>query len=135
MRSSELAARAGVNAQTLRYYERRGLLAEPPRSPSGYRAYPDAAVDLVRFIKDAQRLGFTLDDVGELLHLADGGPEDCASARALAEARMAELERKIGELTRMRDSLGQLVATCSRPRTDRRCPLMPTAPAGPPECR
>jgi len=75
MRTSELADRAGVNAETLRYYERRGLLERPPRMPGGYRDYPADAVGLLRFINRAQQLGFALDEVDELLHLpAVGGP-------------------------------------------------------------
>ena len=124
MRTHEVADRAGVNAQTLRYYERRGLLAEPPRSPSGYRDYPVSAVRVLRFVKRAQELGFTLADVEELLSLADGGPRSCDRARTLAESQMAELDRKITDLQRMRASLGELVATCERPRADRSCPLL-----------
>ncbi|MFI0468875.1 MerR family DNA-binding protein [Saccharopolyspora sp. 5N102] len=124
MRSGEVAELAGVNVQTLRYYERRGLIAQPPRSPSGYRAYPAEVVELVRFVKRAQELGFTLDEIAELLELAEGGPQECDPARAVAEARMAELERRIADLERMRDSLAELVATCDRPRTDRQCPLL-----------
>jgi len=74
VRTSEVAAAAHVNTQTLRYYERRGLLPEPQRTRSGYRAYTPDAVRVVRFVKRAQQLGFTLDDIEELLHLADGGP-------------------------------------------------------------
>lgn len=124
MRSSEVAAQAGVNVQTLRYYERRGLVEEPRRSASGYRAYPAEVVEIVRFVKRAQQLGFTLDEVGGLLHLADGGPEGCDPARAVAESRMVELDRKISDLQRMRDSLAELVASCDLPRADRRCPLL-----------
>ncbi len=117
MRTGELAARAGINAQTLRYYERRGLLARPARSPpAGYRSYPDEAVAVVRFVKRSQELGFTLDEVAELLRLADGGPpDDCDTARALAESRVAELERRIADLQRMRGSLAELIATCELP--------------------
>ncbi len=122
MRTSELAGRAGVNGETLRYYERRGLLDEPPRTSGGYRDYPDAAVELLRFIKRAQELGFGLDEVEELLHLDSGGPEGCDTARALAEARKADLEARIADLQRMRDSLAELVATCDLPRADRSCP-------------
>src|SRR5262252_9659941 len=75
MQTHEVAERAGVNAQTLRYYERRGLLAEPPRSPAGYRDYPPAAVEVLRFVKRSQELGFTLAEVEELLSLAEGGPQ------------------------------------------------------------
>ncbi|MGH3757687.1 MerR family transcriptional regulator [Actinophytocola sp.] len=124
MRSGEVAAQAGVNVQTLRYYERRGLVPEPPRAPSGYRAYPTEVVATIRFVKRAQDLGFTLDEITELLHLADGGPDECEPARAVAEARMSDLERKIRDLERMHDSLAELLATCDRPRADRRCPLL-----------
>ncbi|AII11155.1 MerR family transcriptional regulator [Rhodococcus opacus] len=126
MRSSELAARAGVNVQTLRYYERRGLLAKPPRSPSGYRAYPSEAVEIVRFVKRAQEHGFTLDEIDELLHLAGGGPDDCDTARMLAQTKIAEFAGRIHDLQRMQDSLTELVATCSLPRPDRRCPILQT---------
>ena len=124
MRTSELAGMAGVNPETLRYYERRGLLQEPPRTSGGYRDYPSAAIDLLRFIKRAQELGFTLDEIEELLHLDAGGPDSCDAARAMAEARRADLEARIADLQRMRNSLGELVATCERPRADRSCPLL-----------
>jgi MerR family transcriptional regulator, mercuric resistance operon regulatory protein len=126
MRSGEVAERAGVNVQTLRYYERRGLLPRPPRTASGYRTYPPATVDTVRFVKRAQLLGFTLEEIEELLHLADGGPADCDTARQVAQQRLADLEAKIADLERMRASLQQLVATCERPRPDRECPLVAT---------
>ena len=121
MRTSEVAGQAGVNSQTLRDYERRGLLAEPPRSPAGYRDYPDQAVQLLRFVKRAQQLGFTLAEIEELLQLADGGPDSCDRARALAEA---DLDRKIADLQHMRASLGELITTCERPRPERSCPLL-----------
>jgi Hg(II)-responsive transcriptional regulator len=123
-RSSEVASRAGVNTQTLRYYERRGLLEVPPRSPSGYRAYGADAVAAIRFIKRAQAHGFSLDQIEELLHLADGRPEDCVAAGQLARTKMAELADKIAELQRMQRSLAELVATCDLPRTERRCPII-----------
>ena len=124
MRTSELAGRAGVNAETLRYYERRGLLSQPPRTPSGYRDYPPTTLTLLRFIKRAQELGFTLEEVEELLHLNNGGPDSCDAARALAEHRRADLETRILHLQRMHDSLADLVATCDLPRADRSCALL-----------
>jgi DNA-binding transcriptional MerR regulator len=124
MRSAQVAAEAGVNLQTLRYYERRGLLAEPPRLESGYRAYEADAVRTVRFVKTAQRLGFTLTEIESLLDLAAGGPANCESAQALAMEKVAELERKIENLIAMRDSLLQLVANCERPRARRDCRLL-----------
>ena len=95
MRTSEVADKAGVNTQTLRYYERRGLLDAPPRTPGGYREYPSSAVSLLRFVERAQQLGFSLGEIDELLSLADGGPDNCDSARALAETHLVELDRKI----------------------------------------
>jgi MerR family transcriptional regulator, mercuric resistance operon regulatory protein len=124
MRSGEVAERAGVNVQTLRYYERRGLIGQPPRSLSGYRAFPAATVETVRFVKRAQELGFTLEEIGDLLELAAGGPQECDAARAMAQTRGSELHRRIADLERMRDSLAELITTCDRPRPDRRCPLL-----------
>jgi Hg(II)-responsive transcriptional regulator len=124
MRTSELADRAGVNTETLRYYERRGLLAEPPRTSGGYRDYPVSAVELLRFVKRAQELGFTLDEVEELLHLDDGGPDSCDATRELAEHRRDDLAARIRDLQRMHDSLAELVETCHLPRADRRCALL-----------
>jgi MerR family mercuric resistance operon transcriptional regulator len=124
MRTSELAGRAGVNTETLRYYERRGLLEQPPRTLGGYRDYPVSAVGLLRFVKLAQELGFTLDEVEELLHLDGGGPDSCEAARALAGHRRDDLAERIADLQRMHDSLSELVATCDLPRADRRCALL-----------
>jgi len=124
VRSGQLALRAGVNVETLRYYERRGLLEAPARLPSGYRAYDDEAVRIIRFIKRAQELGFTLAEVETLLELAAGGPDTCDAAQSLAGNRIADLARRIEMMRRMRDSLERLVATCQRPRRDRECPLI-----------
>ena len=124
MRTSELAGRAGVNSETLRYYERRGLLTAPPRTAGGYRDYPAATVALLRFIKRAQQLGFTLEEVEELLSLDSGGPDSCDVARDLAERRRADLASRIRDLQRMHDSLADLIATCELPHADRRCALL-----------
>lgn len=128
MRTSELAGQAGVNTETLRYYERRGLLTEPPRTPGGYRDYPPPTVDLLRFIKRAQQLGFTLTEIEELLHLDTGGPASCDAARSLAEHRLADLAQRIQDLQRMHDSLTNLVATCDLPRANRTCALLEAIP-------
>ena len=124
MRTGEVAAEAGVNVQTLRYYERRGLLPEPARRESGYRVYGPEAVRTVRFVKRAQDLGFGLREAETLLELAAGGPDACDAARELADEKIAELERRIADLQAMRDSLQRLVATCDLPREDRECPLL-----------
>jgi Hg(II)-responsive transcriptional regulator len=119
-----VAARARVNPQTLRYYERRGLLPEPERVGSGYRAYGSDAVRIVRFIKRAQELGFSLDDVETLLQLADGGPERCDTARELATEKIGDLEMKIADLRAMHAALARLVETCGQPRDRRECPIL-----------
>ncbi|WP_333894232.1 MerR family transcriptional regulator [Mycolicibacterium gadium] len=124
MRTSEVAAAAHVNTQTLRYYERRGLLPQPQRTPSGYRAYTADAVRVVRFVKRAQQLGFTLDDIEELLHLAGGGPASCDDAKTMARSRIADLQHRIADLAGMRDALARLVDTCDQPRAQRDCPIL-----------
>ncbi|MGC5022386.1 MerR family transcriptional regulator [Micromonospora sp. DT47] len=100
LRSSQVAAAAGLNPQTLRYYERRGLLAEPRRSLGGHRLYPAETVTVLRVIKAAQRLGFTLDEVADLLDTArhrHRRPAD-AGLQARAQAKLAEVEAKIADL-------------------------------------
>lgn len=112
LRSGQVAAAAGVGLQTLRYYERRGLVAEPERTLGGHRIYPPEAVTVLRVIKSAQRLGFTLDEVAELLDAAahrHGRGAD-AGLRPRAQAKLAEVERKIVDLTVIRDALRQAVA-------------------------
>lgn len=124
MRTSQLASRAGVNPETLRYYERRGLLPEPSRLESGYRVYKSDSVATVRFIKRAQELGFTLSEVEVLLHLAAGGPESCDGAHDLAKQKIGELDGKIAGLKAMRLSLQRLVSTCELPPAQRECPII-----------
>lgn len=105
LRSGELADAAGVNPQTLRYYERRGLLAAPDRTLGGHRVYPDGAVATVRIIKAAQRLGFTLDEIAELVDAGRGHARSDADLRDRATAKIAEIEARIADLTAMRDTL------------------------------
>lgn len=124
MRTSELAAQARVNPQTLRYYERRGLLPAPQRSAGGYRVYTPQAVQIVQFIKRAQDLGFALKDVRSLLQLADGGPDGCDAVCAMVEEKIAQVEGRIADLQAMRTALGRLVQTCAQPREQRECPIL-----------
>jgi DNA-binding transcriptional MerR regulator len=124
MRTAQVARQAGVNTQTLRYYERRGLLPDPGRTGAGYRVYGPDAVRIVRFVKRAQELGFTLTEIETLLDLADGGPDNCDTTRHLATEKITELDTKIAHLHAMRTSLARLADTCARPRADRDCPLL-----------
>ncbi|OLZ50341.1 MerR family transcriptional regulator [Amycolatopsis keratiniphila] len=108
MRSGELAAAAGVNVQTLRYYERRGLLPEPGRSLGGYREYDENAVALLRVVKAAQRLGFTLDEVAELL---DTGRQQhpTPDLQARAQDKLVEVDRRMEDLTKIREGLVRVI--------------------------
>jgi MerR family transcriptional regulator, mercuric resistance operon regulatory protein len=124
VRTGQVAADAGVNVQTLRYYERRGLLPEPPRRDSGYRAYSKDTVAVVRFIKRAQELGFTLGEIDTLLHLAGGGPASCEAVKGLAQEKLLDLDSRMEGLRVMHDSLQRLVDTCDRPARRRECPLI-----------
>lgn len=126
LRSGELAAAAGVNPQTLRYYERRGLLAAPDRTLGGHRVYPDAAVTTVRIVKAAQRLGFTLDEIAELVDTGRGHARSEADLRDRAGAKIAEIERRIADLAAMRDNLlAALDAGCHDLRDCARSPACP----------
>ena len=120
---SEAAERAGVNVQTLRYYERRGLLPKPPRRASGYREVPEETVRIVRFIKRAQQLGFSLDEVEVLLRLRRQSGRNRQQIGSLAERQMRDIDKKIEELDRMRAALRKLVSSCRDGGTPN-CPLI-----------
>ncbi len=113
-RTGNVAAEAGVNIQTLRYYERRGILKEPPRMASGYRGWPPDTVRLNRFIKRAQDVGFTLDEIDDLLRLRVGGDRKRAEVRVLAEAKVRDIDGKVRRLQAMKGALERLVETCAR---------------------
>lgn len=111
LRTGELAAAAGVNVQTLRYYERRGLLAAPRRSLGGHRLYPEQSVTVLRVIKAAQRLGFTLDEVAELLAATRLGRRRAdAGLQARAAVKLAEIDAKLAELAAVRETLSAALA-------------------------
>ncbi len=112
MRISEVAAKAEVSVQTVRLYERRGLLAAPRRTPSGYRDYSQAAVEMIRFIKDAKELGFTLREIKQLIALRDPEQFSAAEAGDLARAKIREIEDKIARLARMRERLAHDITNC-----------------------
>ena len=108
MRAGEVARRAGVNAATLRYYERRGLLPAPARTPSGHRHYDEDAVRFLRAIKEAQAIGFSLAEIEEYLRVARSGPAS-AALRTRAAAKIDEIDARIARLRRMRDELARIV--------------------------
>lgn len=108
-----LARRAEVGVETIRFYERQGLLPEPPRTASGYRRYPREAVERLRFIQRAKQLGFSLRETSELISLRLDEGACAADVRARAEDKARDIDEKICDLQRMRASLAQLVAACT----------------------
>ncbi|MCB1182987.1 Cu(I)-responsive transcriptional regulator [bacterium] len=119
----ELARRTGVSAKTIRYYEESGLVPRPRRAANGYRVYGEQAVHVLRFVKRARDLGFTMEEVGELLSLWRDDHRESAEVKEVAEAHLAAIERKITELAAMRDTLRGLVHACHG---DKRpdCPIL-----------
>jgi len=104
----DLAARAGLSAKAIRFYEQAGLLPQPPRTPGGYRDYPPGALDRLAFIRHAQSAGFTLADIRGVLAIRDSGQAPCQHVSALIGEHLAQVERRIAELIRARDALKDL---------------------------
>jgi len=119
-----LADQAGVNVETVRYYQRIGVIDEPSKPAQGYRVYPEDTVSRIRFIKRAQDLGFTLREVTDLLALNDG---DCAEARSMAEQKRAVIEDRIRDLRRIQSALDDMVSACRISEAEcARCALIET---------
>lgn len=116
-----LARQAGVNIETIRYYQRRGLLQEPPKPAEGYRLYPLEAVARVLFIKRAQRLGFSLEEIIHLLKLGEG---NCSETKALALQKLSAIESRLEDLERMRRTLQELVQQCESGAATAGCPIV-----------
>ena len=124
IRTGDLAKLAEVNAQTLRYYERRGLLLKPKRTESGYRLYDEDAVRRIRFIKKAQDLGFTLAEISELLSLEVEEQTACEDIREKAQAKLTEIDGKVRDLTRIRKTLAKLIEACAARKSTEACPIL-----------
>lgn len=131
LRIGEVAIQAGVNVQTLRYYERRSLLPKPERTASGYRAYPAETIRLIRFIKRAQNLGFTLSEVKDLMALRVDTDRKRGEVRALAESRLRDIERKLAQLQAMQTSLQALLQSCGCGHDRPACPIIEALDDGP----
>jgi len=117
-----LARAAGVNVETIRFYQRKGLLPEPPKPAGGIRRYGDADLARVRFIKSAQRTGFTLDEIAQLLVLDDG--THCAEACEIAEHKLVDIRRRLADLQRIEFALSGLIDRCASRRGKVTCPLI-----------
>ena len=123
LRTGEVAKQAGVNVETLRFYEREGLLPEPPRRTSGYREYPADTVDLIRFIKRAQGLGFSLRQVKDLLSLRNMPRQASKKAGRLVDTKLREIDDKIHDLKAIRKALSELHCACKRSESTS-CPII-----------
>ena len=117
-----LAKRGGVNVETIRYYQRRGLLEEPLKPAGGFRRYPSDSVKRVRFIKRAQRLGFTLEDILGLLVLDER--KACLETRGIAAHKLELIKQKIADLSKIKKSLSRLVSACDASSHGTPCPII-----------
>ena len=124
LKSSALADRSGVNLQTVRYYEREGLLPAPPRLKSGYRIFPETSVQRVHFIKRAQELGFSLSEVRELLSIQIDAAKECADVQRLAKAKIMDIEKRIRTLQSMKRVLANLTEACPGRGPLSECPIL-----------
>ena len=120
----KLAKQAHVNRETVRYYERRRLLPRPSRSISGYRVFADDAVRRLRFIRHAQELGFSLNEIRELLALRVKSVDTCDRVREQAEAKIVDIKKKIKALQHMNEALSELVSACARRGRTKECPIL-----------
>lgn len=124
MKIGTLARRAEVASDTVRYYERQGLLPAPVRLASGYRDYDEADVSRLRFIRRAKALGFTLGEIGELLDLSSRREADMAGMKSAAEQKLADVDARLAELQRIREGLQALVASCPGHGALAHCPIL-----------
>lgn len=117
MRIGELASETGVNIETIRYYEREGILPMAPRAANNYRSYSDAHLRRLRFVRRARDLGFTLGEVRRLLSMIDGGDYTCAEVKAVGEKHLDDVQARLADLRRLEHALVELVSNCSGART------------------
>jgi MerR family transcriptional regulator, copper efflux regulator len=119
-----VAKRAGVHIDTIRYYEREGLLPEPMRRASGYRSYNESVIDRLRFIRRAKDLGFTLEEIRDLLALSADRHRGVKAVKQRAEQRLASIDARIAELMRIRKGLEQLIEACPGRGDPEQCPIL-----------
>ncbi len=111
-KTGEVARRAGVNKETVRYYERRELIDKPDRRRSGYRIFTQKHIDQITFIKRAQELGFTLSETRELLNLSVDNPDSCRRVQEKAKSKLEDVRQKINDLQRISEVLDELITSC-----------------------
>lgn len=120
----QVAAEAGVNVETVRFYERRGLIPAPARRPSGYRQYPSEVIGRIRFVRRAKGLGFTLREIAELLALRVDPDSSCADVRGRAREKIADIEARLDSLAEVKSALSRLARRCRGRGPTRECPIL-----------
>ncbi len=120
----KVAKGSGIGIETVRFYERKGLIAEPPRTDSGYRQYPEEVVGRIRFIRRAKELGFALKEISELLSLRVHPDTTCADVRKQTEFKISDVEEKIRALRRIKTALKKLAASCVGTGPASECPIL-----------
>lgn len=124
LRIGQVAKSAGIGVETVRFYEKAGLLPAPPRKASGYRQYPADTVERIRFVQAAKRIGFTLKEIRELLSLRVSKRRTCSDVKQRATTKIADIDARIAELQRVRAALVHLAATCTGSGSTSACPLL-----------
>ena len=122
--SGELAKKAEVNVETLRFYEKKGVMPKPDRTPAGYRIYDINDLKRLTFIKKSQILGFTLSEIKDLLYLRVDTERNCSEVRKIASEKINSIQIKLEELQRIRDALSSLVELCNGKGPDSDCPIL-----------
>ena len=129
-KTSELAKMAGVNRETIRFYEKKGLLANPNRTDGGYRQYSLKDLERLVFIKNAKELGFSLAEIKELLAIADGDIYNCNDVRQIAESKLAYINNQLKHLKQLKTTLTKLVTECQQAKTINYCPIIDSLSKG-----
>ncbi len=129
-RTSELANKAGVNKETIRFYEKKGLLSDPIRTNGGYRQYSQKDLERLIFVKNAKELGFALSEIKELLAIADGDIYKCCDVRRIAESKLDHVNNQLKHLKKLKTALTKLVTECQRAKTIKHCPIIESLSKG-----
>ncbi|MFO0922624.1 MAG: MerR family DNA-binding protein [Pirellulales bacterium] len=132
---SKIAAAAGVGVETIRYYERRGLIEQPKAMRTAFREYPESVIARVRFIKRAQELGFTLEEIAELLALTEQSGITRKEVREVAQQKLVMIREKLQDLIRMEATLSKLVRSCSGKGSLAGCPIIEALAESPTSCK
>lgn len=129
-KTSEIAKKAGMNKETIRFYEKKGLMHDPLRTDGGYRQYSQQDLERLIFIKNAKDLGFALAEIKELLEIADGEIYKCSDVRKIAENKLEYIDNQLKHLKKLKSTLANLVSECQRAREIKYCPIIESLSKG-----